>query len=66
MPISLNNLGQLLFWKIKNTASQHKKKLIFALVLLIVGYIAKKKLTFGHVLSFVTGLTKLVQALPLP
>ena len=53
-------------WKVKMVAGRHRKKLIFGLVLLIVGYIAKRKLTFNHVLSFVEGVTKLVQALPLP
>lgn len=66
MPISLTNLTQVLMWKVKMVAGRHRKKLIFGLVLLIVGYIAKKKLTLNHVLSFVEGVTKLVQALPLP
>ena len=66
MPISLSNLSQILIFKIKMTASKHKKKLIFAVVLLVVGYIAKKKLTFSHILTFVTAITKLVQSLPLP
>lgn len=47
-------------------AGKHKKKLIFAFVFLIVAYIAKKKLTIAHVLAFVSGITKLIQALPLP
>ena len=66
MPISLSNLTQVLVWKVKMTAGRHKKKLIFALVILIVGYIAKKKLTLAHMLGFVEALTKIVQALPLP
>lgn len=66
MPISLSNLTQVLVWKIKRIAGEHKKKLILALVLLIGGYIAKKKLTLAHILSFVEALTKVVQALPLP
>ena len=66
MPVSLTNLTQILVWKVKHTAGKHKKKLIFALVLLLGGYIAKKKLTLTHVLGFVEGVTKLVQALPLP
>lgn len=66
MPISLSNLAQLLLFKIKTTASRHKKKLILLLVLLLAGYIAKKKLTIAHILTFIQLLTKAVQALPLP
>lgn len=66
MPISISNLAQVLVFKVKMTAGKHKKKLIFALVVLLVGYVAKKKLTLGHVLSFVEGVTRLIQALPLP
>jgi hypothetical protein len=66
MPISLSNLSQILMFKLKMTAGRHKKKLIFAVVLLLGAYIAKKKLTLAHILAFVSGITKLVQALPLP
>jgi ATP phosphoribosyltransferase len=66
MPVSLSNLSQILIFKVKSTASHHKKKLIFAVVMLLLGYIAKKKLTVGHVITFVESLTRIVQALPLP
>ena len=48
------------------TASRHKKKLILAIVLVLAGYVAKKKMTLGHILSFVDFLTRTIQALPLP
>jgi len=66
MPVSLTNLTQILMWKVKLTAGKHKKKLIFGLVMLIVAYIAKRKMTLEHLLGFVGGVTRLVQSLPLP
>ena len=66
MPISLGNLSQILMFKVKMIAGRHKKKLIFAIVFLLLAYIAKKKLTLGHIISFVSGITRLVQFLPLP
>ena len=66
MPVSLSNLSQILIFKVKMVASRHKKKLIFAFVFLLAAYVAKKKLTLSHILTFVCGVTKLIQALPLP
>lgn len=66
MPISLSNLTQILMFKVKHLASKHKKKIIFAIVLFLAAYVAKKKLTVNHVITFVGGITRLVQTLPLP
>lgn len=66
MPISLSNLSQLLLFKVKSIARTHRKKLIVLLVLVVAGYIAKKKLTMSHIISCVEVISKLIQALPLP
>ena len=66
MTISLSNLAQILIFKVKMLTNAHKKKLIFALVLAITAYIAKKKLTVSHIIRFVEIITKIIQALPLP
>lgn len=66
MPVSLSNLSQLLLFKVRSVASKHKKKLIALLVVIVAGYIVKKKATLQHVISCIGIITKLVQALPLP
>lgn len=49
--VSLRNISQLLLFQTTSFAKNHKKKLILAIVLVGLGYIAKKKLTMGHILT---------------
>lgn len=45
---------------ITRTASNHKKKLIAAVLLLLAGYIAKKKLTMAHIITAAEAISKFV------
>ena len=64
--IALRNMSQLMLFKSIKLAKNHKKKIIFALILLVLGYIAKKKLTLGHLVKFAELFSKVVELLPLP
>jgi hypothetical protein len=63
---SLRNIAQLLLFKTAEFGRNHRKKLIFAVVLLGVGYLAKKKLTIEHAIAFAQTLSKVFEMLPLP
>lgn len=44
----------------------HKKKVIAFVVLLIAGYIIKKKMTMAHLITLVETMSRFIQYLPLP
>ncbi len=50
----------------KRIVLNNKKKFIGLVVLLIAGYIIKKKMTMAHFLAIIDAITKLIQMLPLP
>jgi hypothetical protein len=64
--VSLRNISQLLLSQATSFAKNHKKKLILAIVLVCLGYLAKKKLTMSHILTAFETLTKIIDLLPLP
>ena len=49
---SSRNLAQLMLFKTKKVTKNHKKKIIFALALVVIAYGAKK-LTIGHFIRFI-------------
>jgi len=65
-PSALKNIAQLMLFKGIGFSRTHKKKIIFALVFLVLAYIAKKKLTLAHVISLVGTFSKIVELIPLP
>lgn len=57
---SARNLAQLVLIKGNRIATNHKKKIILALALLMLAY-AVKKLTFGHLFKFVDAFSKIIK-----
>lgn len=62
----LKVVGKWLGYSARNLAITHKKKLIFLVVALALGYIIKKKMTLAHFISMVESVSKFIQYLPLP
>jgi hypothetical protein len=52
--------------QLKQITIAHKKKLILIAVLILAGYVAKKKLTMAHLLTFIDYATRAAQYIPLP
>jgi hypothetical protein len=50
----------------KSLAINHKKKLIAFVVLLIAGYVIKRKMTMDHLVSLIQSVSQLISYLPLP
>lgn len=63
---TLHDLALLLANKIKHITLSHKKKIVFLLLLLLCGYIAKKKLNMAHLITFVDYACRAAQYIPLP
>jgi len=63
---AIKNMAQIMLFKGTQFAENHKKKLIFALVLVVLIYIAKKKLTLSHVIKFAETFSKVLELIPLP
>jgi len=62
----LKNISYIAGLQLKEITRAHKKKLIFLAVLLLCGYVAKKKLTMAHLISFIDYATRAAQYIPLP
>jgi hypothetical protein len=63
---AIKNITQLMLFKTTHFAISHKKKIVFALTLIVLIYIAKKKLTLAHVLKFAETFSKVLELIPLP
>jgi hypothetical protein len=62
---SARNIAQLLLFKTKTVAKNHRKKIIVALVLVCIVYGAKK-LTIGHFIKFIETYSKIMDLIAAP
>jgi len=62
---SARNIAQLMLFKGTRFAKNHRKKIIFALALLVLSY-GVKKITIGHMIKFAETYAKVMRLIALP